>query len=161
MNICLEPMTKELAKRYFTNFEVDPMLFMDGQPYKPYVYKESAAEATVDRYAQMGRVYLAIMRNGEPIGEIILKKIDHQAKHCTLGISLQRDEFKNQGYGTVAECFALQYAFRELNMETVYADSLIKNTRSQHVLEKVGFTQTHRDDSFVYYRCDRAGWSIT
>ena len=58
MNICLYPMTKELAKRYFREFIVDPALFMDGQEYRPYVYSEEMAEATVDRHHRMGRNYL-------------------------------------------------------------------------------------------------------
>lgn len=65
------------------------------------------------------------------------------------------DSYKNKGYGTAAERLILEYAFRELEMQTVFADALIGNQRSQRVLEKVGFIKTHQDDQFVYYRCDR------
>ena len=158
MNVCLTPMTKELAREYFSKFVMDPALFMDGQEFRPYVYSEAHADATVKRYRDMGRIYLAVLLDGEPIGEIILKNLDHRAKCCTLGICLRSDEFKNRGYGTEAEILMLKYAFGELDMETIFADSLLKNTRSQHVLEKVGFHETHRDESFVYYRCDRTNW---
>ena len=158
MSICLHPMTKALARRYFRGFVVDPALFMDGQEYRPYVYAQEKADATVDRHLSLGRVYLAIMLDLEPIGEMILKNIDRDKMQCTLGISMRSDDVKNRGYGTEAEILALRYAFTELEMETVFADSLIKNTRSQHVLEKVGFIETHRDDAFVYYRCDRNIW---
>ena len=40
-------------------------------------------------------------------------------------------------------------------MVAVNADAALKNTRSQHVLEKVGFQYTHEDDTFKYYRCER------
>ena len=106
----------------------------------------------------MGRVYLAVMLDDEPIGEVILKNIDREQKHCTMGISLRSEEFKNQGYGTAAEILTLQYAFNQMDMETVFADAILKNTRSKHVLEKVGFSETHRDASFAYYRCDRNNW---
>ena len=53
----------------------------------------------------------------------------------------------------------LKYAFNELGMKTVFADAIIKNTRSQHVLKKVGFLETHKDDTFIYYRCDRDNWN--
>ena len=33
----------------------------------------------------------------------------------------------------------MKYAFEQMNMNTVFADAVRKNTRSQHVLEKVGF----------------------
>ena len=158
MNVCLCPMTEELAKRYFQKFIVDPSLFMEGQEYRPYIYSEEQAVATVNRYHSMGRIYLAVMLQDEPIGEVILKNINHEAGVCTLGISLRSDEFKNRGYGTEAEMQTLNYAFGELGMKTVFADSILKNTRSQHVLVKAGFKETHRDDSFVYYRCDRKDW---
>lgn len=158
MNICLQHMNKDLAKQYFRNFTVDPALFMDGQEYQPFIYSDEKAEAIVDRHHRMGREYLAVMLNEEPIGEVVLKNIDRDAGTCTLGISLRSDEYKNRGYGTEAEIQALKYAFGELGMATVFADSILKNTRSQHVLEKVGFYETHRDDSFVYYRCDCKVW---
>ena len=158
MNICLTEMTKELARAYFKCCEIDPVLFLDSSKYKPYVYREEQCDARVERYHQLGHIYLAVMHLDEPIGDLVLKNIDHTEKHCTLGISMRSDEFKNKGYGTTAEILALHYAFDKLKMETVLADSLLKNTRSQHVLKKVGFIETHRDDSFIYYRCDKATW---
>ena len=50
---------------------------------------------------------------------------------------------------------AIQYVFRDLDIPTLYADSIQTNTRSQHVLEKVGFTLTHEDKDFKYYRIGR------
>ena len=151
-------MNQELARRYFRKFVVDPALFLDSQPYQPYQYTEEKADAVVERYRQMGRVYLAVMLGDEPIGEVILKNINWEQKYCTMGISLRSDKFKNQGYGTAAEILALLNAFNQMDMETVFADSILKNTRSRHVLEKVGFSETHQDASFAYYRCDRNSW---
>ena len=156
MNICLCEMTKELARAYFQKFQLDPALFLAPSKFKPYIYNEEQCDVRVDRYRQMGRIYLAVMLDGEPIGEVVLKNIDHDNGHCTMGISMRSDEFKNKGYGTIAEKLTIQYAFNELGFNTVFADSIISNLRSQHVLEKVGFTETHRNDSFVYYRCDKA-----
>jgi len=158
MNIRLKVMTKELARQYFSRFELDPSLFSNPEDFRPYVYSPTKSDETVDRYAQLGRVYLAVMLDEEPIGEVVLKKIDRVQRHCTLGISLRSDEYKNNGYGTEAEILTLKYAFDNMGMETVYADSLLSNLRSRHVLEKVGFHETGRDDEFVYYRCDKAAW---
>lgn len=158
MNICLVKMTKILARRYFSGFIVDPALFMDGQELRPYVYSEDKADEVVTRYEKLGRIYMAVILDGEPIGEIVFKNIDYAGKTCTLGISLQSDQYKNKGYGTQAEILALEYAFDRLEMKTVFADSILQNTRSQRVLKKVGFAETHRDDLFVYYRCDGDTW---
>ena len=71
---------------------------------------------------------------------------------------MRSDAFKNKGYGTQAELLALDYAFNTMELSTVYADSLIGNTRSQHVLKKVGFQDTGRDANFIYYECKKADW---
>ena len=152
-------MTRKLARIYYKDFQTDPDLFADMEKYHPYIYSPEKSDQTVERHKRLGRVFLAVMLNGTPIGEIVLKNIDRQAKCCTMGIHLQNDSIKNQGYGTKAEILAIQYAFDKMKMQTVYADAIHKNKRSQHVLEKVGFKQTHRDDTFIYYRCDADTWN--
>ena len=159
MDIQLRAMSKELARRYHSQFVMDPALYMDISKFQTYVYSDERSDTTYERHMQLGRIYLAIMLDSEPIGEIILKHIDHENRHCTLSICMQSDTYKNKGYGTKAEILALQYAFSELEMNTVFADSILTNKRSQHVLQKVGFKETHRDDTFIYYRCDKATWT--
>ena len=44
----------------------------------------------------------------------------------------------------------------ELEMVAVKADAVLKNTRSQHVMEKVGFRYIREDETFKYYRCEKA-----
>ena len=158
MDIHLMVMTKELCRTYMGGFILDPDLFADPAAYQPYVYTQDSCDAYFERHRNLGRVHLAVMLQDEPIGEVVLKKIDHTGKHCTMGISMQSDAFKNRGFGTQAEILALEYAFQKLGLETVYADALLNNHRSQHVLAKAGFRETHRDDAFVYYRCDQADW---
>ena len=155
MDISLEPMTKELCRAYMAGFVQDIALFADPEKFQPYVYRESACDAYFERYQALGRIHFAVMYHGQPIGEVILKKIDRDHKHCTLGICMQQDQWKNRGFGTQAERLAIQYAFDTMGLETVFADSLVGNKRSQHVLEKVGFRKINQDADFVYYRCDR------
>lgn len=159
MNIRLCNMTKALNRRYFSKFENDPDIFMDVNRFHVYIYNEETADAYWQRHRNLSRIHLAIMLNEDPIGEIILKNIDQSQKCCTLGIHMQNDSVKNKGYGTTAEILALEYAFNELGMETVLADALKTNTRSQHVLEKVGFREIGQDAEFYYYRCDKDHWS--
>ncbi len=131
-------------------------MFVDEAKLQPYEYAEGTADASWQRHKSLGRVHLAVLLEKRVIGEVILKNIDPAQRCCTMGIHLQNDAVKNQGYGTQAELLALGYAFTQLGLDTVYADALQKNKRSQHVLEKVGFVKTHADDTFLYYRCDRA-----
>ena len=158
MNIRLTFMTPNLCRQYYSKFEADPDLYIDPQKYHPYVYDPEKCDEHFIRYRQLKRIYLAIMLNDEPIGEVILKNIDKDQQCCTLGIHLQNNSVKNKGYGTRAEILAIQYAFNELGMENVYADAIHKNKRSQHVLRKVGFIETGYDEEFIYYQCCKASW---
>ena len=85
----------------------------------------------------------------------MLKNIRPDEKSCTLGICLVNDRWKNRGYGTAAERLALAIAFEELGMNDVLADTLLLNTRSQHVLKKLGFRQIAADEHLKYYRITR------
>ena len=69
---------------------------------------------------------------------------------------MQNDSVKGKGYGTQAEKLAIKYAFEKLGMLAVNADAVLKNTRSQHVLEKVGFRFVKEGGIFRYYRVEQA-----
>ncbi len=152
--IYLTPMTNALYHEYCQNYEHDPDLFMDMATFVPYQYSFEGAEAYMRRKKEKQQIVFAIMENDLPVGEGLLKEIDFDKKVCTLGICLQNDRVKNRGIGTRAEQLILEYAIKELGMKTVYADAILKNTRSQHVLEKVGFQKTGQDDKFVYFKFD-------
>lgn len=158
MNIRLCKMTRELCQAYHQQFTYDPDLFPDMARFTTYVYSPEHADAHWQRQYDLNRVHLAIVIDDTVIGEIVLKNIDREKKCCTLGIHMVNDSVKNKGYGTRAEILTLQYAFGELEMDTVYADAILKNARSQHVLKKVGFIETHQDETFHYYRCDKVSW---
>lgn len=158
MNIYLVKMTKPLQRHFFQGFTNDPDIYMDMSRFSEYSYCEANADAHWEKQQKLGRIHMAVMLDQMPIGEVILKDIITEAKQCTLSIHMQNDSFKNRGYGTQAEMLTLEYAFTALNMETVFADAIHKNKRSQHVLEKVGFQKTGSDEQFVYYRCDKEAW---
>lgn len=96
-----------------------------------------------------------ILLGDRPIGELQLKRIDPEKAECTLSIHMQNDTVKGKGFGTQAERMAVQYAFEEMGMAAVNADTVAGNTRSQHVLEKVGFAFVRTDGTFNYYRIER------
>lgn len=153
MHVSLVLMTKALCRRYFQAFESDPDTYMDMRLFRPFRYSDARADAYFDRQREKRRIFFAILRDGEPVGEILLKDIDPASGECTLGVHLQNDSVKGQGIGTEAERLALAYAFSELGMRAVNADAVLKNTRSQHVLEKAGFQFQREEGIFRYYRC--------
>lgn len=156
MNIYLDNMTKPLSRQFFQGFHNDPDSFMDYDRVSDYVYCEETVDERWERQRQLGRIHLAVMLEEEPIGEILFKDINNEI--ATFSIHIKSDQYKNRGFGTIAEILALDYAFHTLGLKTVYADAIHKNKRSQHVLEKAGFLRTHCDDRFVYYRCNKDCW---
>ena len=151
-DISLSVMTRELCRELYSGWENDPAIYMDMDKFAPYRYDEAAVDRYFDARQEPSRVLFAIMRDGKPIGELQLKGIDRERRECTLSIHMQNDAVKGRGYGTIAEKLALKYAFDTLGMTAVNADTVLKNTRSQHVLEKVGFKYLEEKDGFKYYR---------
>ena len=148
--VSLKPMTRQMCHEFYQNFQNDPAI---GHYYE-YVYTPEIADRYFDTNSVADRKLFAIMVGNQIVGECKLKNINLKKQECSMGIHLQNDSVKEKGYGTQAERLVLQYAFEELGMVAVNADAALKNTRSQHVLEKVGFRYTHEDDTFKYYRCE-------
>ncbi len=162
MQLRLQPMERALLHEYYRGFTSDPALFMDMSRFHEYVYSPQQVDAYYDGLrAQPDREDFLILLDGAPIGEIALKHIDEAAGRCELSIHLQNDAAKNRGFGMQAERMMLSYAFRERGMKTVLADSVLKNRRSQHILEKLGFQQVGQDDTFLYYQLTADDWKQT
>ena len=148
--VSLKPMTRQLCHEFYREFQNDPAI---GHYYE-YVYTPEIADSYFERNSVPGKKLFAILVDDQIVGEIKLKKINLDKRECSMGIHLQNDTVKEKGYGTQAERMILQYAFEKLGMVAVNAKAVLQNTRSQHVLEKVGFRYTHEDDTFKYYRCE-------
>ena len=162
MSIELLPMTRARMHELYRGFAFDPDTFMDMElfeKYQHYVYDPQKVDALFDkREEEENSMAFAVVLDGAVIGEIGLRHIDAGKKECELSIHLQNDAVKNKGYGTQAERLAIRYAFDRLGMERILADSVVKNTRSQHVLEKLGFAYAGEGDGFKKYRLERKAW---
>ncbi len=157
--LTLVPRSREGYHLFFSGFEQDPVLFADPSLFTPYRYTPEAVDAYASkRLDQKDRVGFFICMNGKPIGDVGFKKIDPLSRCCEIEICMQKDEFKNKGYGTQAIRKALDFAFRSLETDTVKASVLLGNARSCHVFEKLGFHLVGEDSFFRYYRMDRTAW---
>ncbi len=151
----LRKMTRDLCHKLFQGWNNDISVYADISTFKPFSYEKEAVDRYFDSKKESSRVIFAIMLGEKPIGELQLKRIDWEKAECTLSIHMQNDAVKGKGFGTQAELKAVEYAFHELGMTAVNADTIIKNARSQHVLEKVGFKFIREDGNFKYYRIER------
>ena len=158
LKICLLPYTKERVHEFYKQYVPDAMVFSKDEDIRPYMYHEDKVERYYEtKVLDPTRRYFAICLGEKTIGEIQLKYIDFEKQFGTLSIILSNDTVKGYGFGTRAEELILYYAFNDLGLSTVYADAVIRNTRSQHVLEALGFVYTHEDDMLRYYEIHKDG----
>lgn len=153
-SITLKPMTEELYHAFFREYQNDPDLCLDPKDFREYRYDKETVDAYIQKQITLKRLPFAIMHGEEIVGELKLYNIEAR-KSATLGITMKCRRHKDRGYGTQAERLAVKYVFETLDIPVLYADSIVTNTRSQHVLEKVGFRLTHQDKERKFYRITR------
>ena len=150
----LVPMTAEMYHEYFKEYENDLDLYVDKRSYVSYIYEQEKTDRYIQRQIDLKRKTFAIMYGEEMVGELIIKDIvEHQS--ATMGLAMKNAQYKDRGFGTKAEQLAIQYVFCELDIPVLFADAIRTNTRSQHVLEKVGFRLIKEDRDFKYYCINR------
>lgn len=154
LEITLKPMTGEMYHRFFQEYENDMDLYLDKNDYFEYIYEKSKVDAYIQRQIDRNRQPFAIMYGDEMVGELKLYDIVI-GKSATLGITMKNRNYKDKGFGTRAEQLAIEYVFYRLDIPVLYADCILSNTRSQHVLEKVGFQLMHTDNQRKYYQIER------
>ena len=152
--VYLLPMTAGMYHAYFKEYQNDMDLYIDKSLYVSYSYDEEKVNQYIKRQTDLNRKSFAIMCGDEMVGELIIKNIEEH-RCATMGLAMKNAQYKDRGFGTKAEELAIQYVFHELDIPVLYADSILSNTRSQHVLEKVGFKLMKEEDNFRYYCIQR------
>lgn len=145
--VTLVPYTLTRCHEVYKQYVPDPMMTYDLFTYE---------QEKVDRYYQIkvldkSRQFFAIQFEDKIVGEIQLKYIDENEGHGTLSILITTDAYKNRGIGSTAIKLMLNYASESLNLTKIYADAIHRNSRSQFVLERLGFEYIKEDDVLKYY----------
>lgn len=154
LEVTLKPMTAEMYHEFFKEYENDRDLYLDENDYFDYIYEEAKVDAYIQRQIDLNRQPFAIMYGDEMVGELKIYNIEAE-KSATLGITMKNCKYKDRGFGTRAEQLAIEYVFHQLDIPVLYADSVLTNTRSQHVLEKVGFQFVYADEERKHYQISR------
>ena len=149
----IELKTYTLARchAFWREYISDPAMWDKAFVYDPQWVEQYYQKKVMDE----SRRFFAICHEDHVVGETQLKYIDFEKSCGTMSIHFSCDKYKNRGFGTQAERLLVEYAFSELGLATVYADCVLRNTRSQHVLEKNGFIYTHEDSVLRYYKRER------
>lgn len=153
--ILLKPMTPEMYHEFFREYQNDMDLYLDKNEFFEYIYDKSKVDAYIQRQIDLKRLPFAIMLENDIVGELKIYDIE-ACESATLGITMKNKNYKDRGFGTRAEQLAIEYVFYELDIPVLYADSVLTNTRSQHVLEKVGFRFIYEEEQRKHYKITRA-----
>lgn len=80
-----------------------------------------------------------------PVGEMNYRRKDNET--AEIGIKICNAEKQEQGYGTQLLKMLISSLFYDYGYQRIILDTNVKNTRAQHVYEKIGFkkTQIHTD----------------
>lgn len=156
--VTLRPFTREEYHDFFRRYEPDPL--MDPNPYR---YQFTNVDKSFDFNESRKEWYptFGIFANGEAVGTLSLKRIDREKKKCEIGLMMVNDDCKNKGYGTAAMRKGISMATQQYGVMHIWADTMGRNLRMQHVLEKLGFRLVERirqvydmpagkDDRLVY-----------
>ena len=147
-------MSAGMYHEYFKEYQNDLDLYIDKGAYTVYSYDEEKVNQYIQRQTDLKRKVFAIMFGNEIVGELVIKNIEEH-KCATLGLAMKNTTYKDRGFGTKAEQLAIDYVFHELDIPVLYADAILSNKRSQHVLEKVGFRLIKEEGDFRYYCIER------
>ena len=149
----LEEESLPLCHAFFKALKQAPELFEKPEDFRPYEYDPARVDAFyAARKARDDRKDYVILLGEDVIGELAIKRIRREKAEGELEICLTCDEVKNRDFGSRAVRLGLERAFGELGLETVLADTLLHNTRSQRVLQKNGFRTTGQDGRFRFFR---------
>ena len=84
---------------------------------------------------ETGRGHI-IVYEGQPIGEMNYRNLGNQT--AEMGIKICNPDFQEKGLGRIILSLFIQGLF-DLGYEKIVLDTNLKNTRAQHVYEKLGF----------------------
>ena len=96
--------------------------------------------SALEAHAQGKSVPFVIERvDGTVLGRLNLNGLIHGAfQSCAMSYWVRAD-YNGQGHATEAVLEAVEYAFSELGLHRIQAETLIENKASQRVLRKAGF----------------------
>jgi ribosomal-protein-alanine N-acetyltransferase len=126
------------------SFKCDPEItwLYAEDPHRSVDETEAWIQSNLDAYGQRTAMTWAIFPQGgeRPIGECCLWNIDEDARQAEIGFELHPDHW---GQGLMMEALEalLRFAFIDLGMGTIVADTLDRNPRSERLLRRLGFRE--------------------
>lgn len=147
MTVTIRPLELEDAaavQRYASDERV-ARTTMIPWPYPTDGGKAFVAHCIEERNKQQSFSF-AIIADNEMVGVVGINGVDHEKRTAQCDYAIVSSHWNN-GITTKAVSLALEYAFHDLELETINSACLVRNPGSGRVLEKNGFTEAGQ---FIY-----------
>jgi len=113
-------------------------------PFSKYILKQYIENSHHDIYTnkQLRLIISASENPNKPIGAIDLFDFDPYHKRAGIGILIHNEDQRKKGYASEALKLLIEYCFNYLHFHQLYCNISAGNSKSIHLFEKAGFTQT-------------------
>ena len=121
-------------------------------PYSKFLIRQYLENAHQDIYeAKQLRLVICKKGNSEAIGLIDLFDFDAKNKRAGIGIIIQNDVDRNNGFGKQALSLVIKYAFEQLQLHQLYANIGTENKASESLFTTFGFEKigVKKDWNFI------------
>jgi len=109
-------------------------------PYSKYLIRQYLENAHQDIYeAKQLRLAVCLASNEEAIGLIDIFDFDPKNKRAGVGLVIQNEKNRNNGFGKQALELVLTYAFQQLQLHQLYANISMENKASIALFSTFGF----------------------
>lgn len=117
----------------------------------PFPYTEEFGRRYIERaISTIPTQVFAITTNDEAIGSIgVYPQTDIHCRNAEMGYWLA-EEYWGQGIMTKAISLMVDYSFKNLNIDRIFARPFGTNTASQRTLEKAGFILEYRFEKTIF-----------
>lgn len=150
--------TERLILRPWTDDDLKPFADLNADPrvreYFPGILTSEESNASVKLFNEhiekfgFGFWAVSLIQTGEFIGFIGLQNVTFEAPFTPaveIGWRLVH-KYWGKGYATEGAKAALKYGFEELKLAEIVSFTPAQNSRSRHVMEKIGMTYDSKDD---------------
>ncbi|MFA5054782.1 MAG: GNAT family N-acetyltransferase [Dehalococcoidia bacterium] len=100
--------------------------------------------------------------DGQHIGNCMIYNIDTRKKEAEIGIMIGDRDYWDNGYGVDAVNTLVEHAFKTLNIDRIYLNTLEWNLRAQRCFRKCGFApfkkQKRFSNTFIAMELLRDDW---
>lgn len=109
-------------------------------PYSRFLVRQYLENAHQDIYeAKQLRLAICVLNTKTAVGLIDLFDFDPKNNRAGIGILIQKEANRNQGFGTEALKLLLQYAFYHLNLNQLFANIDSENSASVQLFTNFNF----------------------